>query len=274
MTPRSTYHTHTDFCDGKNTAEQMLTRAIELGCTEYGFSGHIYTVGEEDWCMSREGTEAYRREVLRLREMYGDKIKVYLGVEYDLLSDEPVEGYDYVIGSVHALMKNGVRADVDGGTYEMRLENINKLWGGDPYAFAEDYFKATTQLYARCRCDIIGHLDIVCKFNEKEKMFDERDPRYRSAALAALDEIMKTPSVIEFNTGGVFRAYRSNFYPDGFLLERIAEYGRPMVINSDTHSTDSVLFGFEEAARMLDRYGIDYYYSLDDLLKTTRSGCK
>lgn len=272
MMPLGTYHTHTNLCDGKDSAEQMLLRAIELGCSEYGFSGHIYSAGDEDWCMSRESMAEYRREVLRLREKYRDRIKVYLGIEYDFLSDEPTEGYDYVIGSVHTLLKNGLRAEVDSGTYESRLENINRAWGGDPYAFVEDYFEAVAGLYERSRCDIIGHFDVVCKYNEKESMFDEGHPRYRAAALTALDRIMQTPAVLEFNTGGTFRGYRSNFYPDGFILERIAEYGRPMIINSDTHGTDSVLFGFEEAARVLDRYGIEYYRSLDELLKDTRAG--
>lgn len=272
MIPRATYHTHTDLCDGKSSAEQMLVSAIEAGCREYGFSGHVYAAGAEEWCMSRDATEQYRREVLRLGEKYKERIRVYLGIEYDYLSDEPTDGYDYVIGSVHALMKNGVRADVDGGTYEYRLGNINRLWGGDPYAYVEDYYRAVGELYSRCRCDIIGHFDIVCKFNERERMFDEGHPRYRAAALTALDKIMSTPAVLEFNTGGVYRGYRSSFYPADFILERIAERGRPMIINSDAHDTDSVLFGIEDAARRLDEFGIKYYLSLDALLNDTRGG--
>ena len=36
----SNYHTHTCFCDGKNTPEEMVLEAIRLGCPEIGFSGH------------------------------------------------------------------------------------------------------------------------------------------------------------------------------------------------------------------------------------------
>lgn len=266
----STYHSHTSFCDGKNTAEEMLLRAVELGCPEYGFSGHVFSKGDEEWCMSREGTLAYRDEVRRLREKYKDKIRVYLGIEYDYLSEESTEPYDYVIGSVHTLLKNGVRAEVDGGSYKTRLDNINKLWGGDPYAFVEDYFAAISNIYEKTHCDVIGHFDIVNKFNQKERMFDEKHPRYIAAAKSALERLLRTPAVLEFNTGGTYRGYRDNFYPDDFLLRMIADAGKPMLISSDTHSVDSLLFGYERATRILDGYGIKYFESLDDVLKVTR----
>ncbi len=267
----SSYHTHTTFCDGKNTAEEMLLRAIKLGCPEYGFSGHGYSAGDEDWCMSKNGQELYKKEVLRLKEKYKDKIKIYIGVEHDYLSRESTEPYDYVIGSVHTILKNGVRAEVDGGTYEKRKENIKALWGADPYAFVEDYFAAIGRIYEKHRPDIIGHFDIVCKFNEKEHMFDENHPRYKAAACLALDKLLLTPAVIEFNTGAVYRGYKSDFYPADFLLRRIAESGKPMLITSDAHDTESVLFEFEQAQKKLDTYGIKYLTSMEDVLKITRA---
>ncbi len=268
----SSYHTHTAFCDGKSTAEEMLLRAIELGCPEYGFSGHVYTKGDEEWCMSKDGEEAYRAEILRLKDKYKDKIKVYLGIEYDILSEESCDMYDYVIGSVHTLVKDGVRAEVDGGTYESRAEKIKRLWAGDPYAFAEDYFSAIGGIYERVKPDIIGHFDIVCKFNQRERMFDESHPRYRAAAKAALDRLLLTPAVIEFNTGGVYRGYRSDFYPADFLLERIADAKKSVLITSDAHNRDSILFGFEKAVKKLDEFGIKYLTSMSEVLKITRNG--
>ena len=37
------YHTHTDFCDGQNTPEEMAEAAAKKGFTALGFSGHSYT---------------------------------------------------------------------------------------------------------------------------------------------------------------------------------------------------------------------------------------
>lgn len=37
---RQNLHTHTTFCDGTNTAEEMIQAARELGMDSLGFSGH------------------------------------------------------------------------------------------------------------------------------------------------------------------------------------------------------------------------------------------
>lgn len=37
------FHTHTTYCDGKNTAEEMILAAINQGFTALGFSGHSHT---------------------------------------------------------------------------------------------------------------------------------------------------------------------------------------------------------------------------------------
>ena len=70
------FHTHTTYCDGKNTPEEMVRAAIAKGMTKIGFSGHSHTAFDESYCMSTEGTEAYRQEIAALKE------KGY-NVEYD-----------------------------------------------------------------------------------------------------------------------------------------------------------------------------------------------
>ena len=38
---RGNFHTHTTFCDGMNTAEEMAAQAAAIGFTHLGFSGHM-----------------------------------------------------------------------------------------------------------------------------------------------------------------------------------------------------------------------------------------
>ena len=38
----SNYHTHTAYCDGADTPEELVLEAIRLGCPEIGFSGHSH----------------------------------------------------------------------------------------------------------------------------------------------------------------------------------------------------------------------------------------
>ena len=109
----SNYHTHSTFCDGKDTPEEMVLEAIRLGCPEIGFSGHSYTDFDETYCMSIEGTKQYKKCIRELAEKYRDRIRILLGVEQDYFSNAPTNGYDYVIGSVHYIKKDGAYLTVD-----------------------------------------------------------------------------------------------------------------------------------------------------------------
>lgn len=37
-------HTHTIYCDGKDTPEEMILAACEKGFTSLGFSGHSFSI--------------------------------------------------------------------------------------------------------------------------------------------------------------------------------------------------------------------------------------
>lgn len=37
------FHTHSTFCDGKNTPEEIVLAALEKGFVSIGFSSHGYT---------------------------------------------------------------------------------------------------------------------------------------------------------------------------------------------------------------------------------------
>ena len=101
------YHVHTSFCDGTASPAEMAAAAFRQGLSALGFSGHSHTAFDGSWCMSSAGTAAYRAEVSRLREAYAGRMKVLCGVEQDYYSEEPTQGYDYVIGSVHYLRAKG-----------------------------------------------------------------------------------------------------------------------------------------------------------------------
>ena len=54
-------HTHTSFCDGKNSPEEMVRSAVEKGFDVLGFSGHSYTPFDETYCMSLKIPGGIRR---------------------------------------------------------------------------------------------------------------------------------------------------------------------------------------------------------------------
>ena len=114
MNLRANFHTHTCLCDGADTPEEMVRAALAAGCTEIGFSGHSWLEFDPDWTMSPEAAAAYRAEVLRLKEAYADRILIRLGVEQDYCSAvDELPLYDYVIGGVHCVFRDGHYLSVD-----------------------------------------------------------------------------------------------------------------------------------------------------------------
>ena len=56
-------HMHTTYCDGKNSAEEMILAAVSVGLKTVGLSGHSFTWFDTSYCMSEENTVAYIEEV-------------------------------------------------------------------------------------------------------------------------------------------------------------------------------------------------------------------
>lgn len=254
MTPRCNLHTHTKYCDGKNTAEEMILAAIDAGFETLGFSGHSPLEGE-GWCMTEAGMTKYISEVSSLREKYADKIEIVLGLEYDTFSNCDTTTFDYIIGSVHFVKKNGVTIPVDLKADVLR-EAVRENYGGDFYAFARDYYDGMYSLLDKTKCDIVGHFDLLTKFNDGGRLFDESDARYRKYAFEALDYLLDRQPIMEINTGAIARGYRKSPYPAEFILRRISERGGRVMINSDCHAVGGIDSYFPEAVEYARSCGI------------------
>lgn len=257
------YHTHTTFCDGANTAEEMVLAAIQDGCPELGFSGHSYFSFDPSWNMSPSTMKEYQKEVLRLKEKYKDQISIRLGLEYDIQSEgvNPAD-YDYLIGAAHCVFKDGHYIPVDLGYAELS-QALSLYYDGDAYAFAEDYYKEAAKIYEKTHCQIIAHFDLVTKCIECGLALDIRNPRYRAAAEAALDTLLQAPVLFEINTGAISRGYRTTPYPDEMLLARIADAGGSVILASDSHATDTITYGFDDAMKLVKKYGLNLVSRLD-----------
>ena len=245
---KANFHTHTVYCDGKNTPEEMVQVAIKLGMTAIGFSGHSYSV-TETYGMDPEACTKYRREVLRLKEKYAGQIDIFLGLEQDSLCAAPDYHYDYLIGAVHAFFKDGHYICVDEAERTM-LYNVETHYGGDYYSYAEHYYQVLTDTVLKYNPTFIAHFDLITKFNEGNKYFDESHPRYRKAALDALHELIKAERPFEINTGAISRGYRTTPYPAPFILKEIHDLGGKIILSGDTHACDGLLCEYEAATKL------------------------
>ena len=238
-------HMHTTYCDGKNTPEEMILSAIEKGLTTVGLSGHSYT-GNQNVCgMSMENMQKYFDEVNALKEKFKDKIKVLCGIEQDSFAGFPALDFDYAIGSVHYVYKNGEYLGVD-HSEAILTNDVNKFYNGDYIAYAEDYYKQVANVLKDTNADIIGHFDLVTKFNEGYKLFDENDPRYIKAYKDAVDALIPYGKPFEVNTGAISRGYRTLPYPSSQIIDYIKQKGGKLIMSSDSHSAENIAFKFDE----------------------------
>ena len=256
LSPRMcSVHTHSTLCDGKASPEAMAAAAYAAGVRYFGVSCHSHTlIPDDEGAVLPADMTDYRAAVLALREQYAGRMEVLLGLEWDSQSDISPDGFDYWIGSVHyQRAPDGAYYAADWGEAQFSACR-DRMYGGDALAVAEGYFRNVARV-AAMRPTILGHLDLITKLNAGNRFFDEDTPRYRSAALDALHAADPGATLLEINTGGVSRGYRTAPYPALFLLREWRDMGGRIILTSDAHSTDTLVFGYDQAAELAKAAG-------------------
>lgn len=254
-------HTHSTFCDGKDTPAEMILSAKEQGFQSIGFSAHSY-MHYSNGGMKPENEALYRKEIARLKDAYADEIDIFCGLEFDMYSEVDLSGYDYLIGSVHYLLMDGVHVGFDRRTPDI-IENIIKTYfGGNGMAYAKKYYETLAHLPEYGNFDIAGHFDIITKFCEKADFFDTESKEYRMAALEALHALAEKIPFFEVNTGAISRGFRTTPYPADFILKELKALGKGIVLSSDCHDSRNLTCYFKEATERIKACGFEEIYVL------------
>ena len=264
MVYKQNLHTHTTFCDGKNTVEEMVLEAISKGFDSLGFSGHSYMSFAEEYSMSLSSEKEYKKEVIRVQEKYKDKIKIFLGLEYELFSNVPITDYQYVIGSCHYLKKDGQIIGFDRD--QQTVANIIKEhFNGDGMEYAKCYYQTLATLPQYGKFDIIGHFDLITKHADNIEFFDQNSKKYQSYALEAVNSLADKIDFFEVNTGAIARGYRKNTpYPATFILKELKRRGVGAVISSDCHNKCMLDCYFNQSEELLRQIGFKELYVLTE----------
>ncbi len=105
---RGVFHIHTTYTDGKESMEAMVEECIKLGYEYAGISDHSVSAHYANG-LSADELESQIEYIDRLNKKYADKIKIFKGVESDILPDgnldydeKTLSKLDFVIASVHS----------------------------------------------------------------------------------------------------------------------------------------------------------------------------
>lgn len=239
------YHMHSILSDGKQTYEEMIKKAIEIGLEEVGFSDHV-CLKTVEWAVSPIDIPVMTEQILELREKYQDQITVRYGIEMDYFPGKEKEiqkiisqlPLDYVIGSVHFI--GDWNFDTDKSLYGK--------WSNDELYHM--YYELIQQAAKSGLFDTIGHLDIIKKF----RVYPESDQTQLMED--TLKVIKQNGLVVELNTGGLDRPC-AELTPSPEIVEQCYFHHIPMTISSDAHSTAQLARHYETALNLMKKIGFE-----------------
>ncbi|GHU78478.1 hypothetical protein AGMMS49992_29180 [Clostridia bacterium] len=248
MRMTSNAHTHCTWCDGADSAEDMIQAALALGFDSLGFSCH--SPGE---CLHDE--QGYKADIMELKNKYSDRISIFCALEQDVSIHPRYTGYEYIIGSCHHLPKQDGAGYLDIMNGNLIADIIDQEFGGDGFAMAKAYYKYEANAMCRLRPDIVGHFDIIARHNKRLGFLDEENPQYKEAALEAFDYVLDTigeyGGMFEVNTSAFGCGERDVPYPAPFLLRHAAQRGARPIITTDCHFIKGLDAKFTETLQML-----------------------
>lgn len=222
----------------------MVLAALEKGFTALGFTAHSDMLSDP---------HAYVTEVRELAVRYSDRIRILCGLELELA--KPTDGvdrslYDYLIGSVHFI------SAPDGGFFAIDAlpedleDGVEKHFSGDWESFICSYYAAIRDTLS-VDFDIVGHPDLIRKFNTKYRFFDESSVFYRAQLEATADAIAASGKLVEVNTGAISRGWMDDAYPSKAFRELLEARGVHFILSSDAHASDALDCAFDRFSQVV-----------------------
>ncbi len=247
------YHIHGTFSsDSRIDTEELIKLAIERGYESIAFTEHFDFKPVE---IAEYGVPAYlkyHRHMTGLREKYGDRIDITIGVEageynrYGHIADAVFKYAppELVIGSIHSTK--------DDTNFSLRLK-----WAINRENLIE-YYSENLDMVKRCNIDILGHLGIHKRY--LKELPDE------SFCEDIIDEIFRTliqrGIMLEINYSPLRRNLQS-ILPEPRLLKRFCELGGERItIGSDSHRLEDFDLYYDQAISMLESLGFNYIFYL------------
>ncbi len=257
-TDRYNFHSHTQYCDGRASMEEMVKAAIDDGFEHWGFSPHSPVPIESPCNMSHDSVKSYFDEVTRLKEVYGDRISLYASMEIDYLGAEwgPSNPYfdtlplDYRIGSVHFVPSADGLVDVDGSEATF-IKKMDRYFNNDIHYVVNSFYDESIKMVEAGGFDIIGHFDKIGRNAAAFNPGIESESWYIKRVNDLIDAIIEHGPAVEINTKAWNDVRR--LFPRVEYLPRLFDAGITVLVNSDAHYPDKVDAGRATGLEVLNK---------------------
>lgn len=226
------YHTHTTYSDGKGSIEDNVKSAIAKGLKEIGIADH--GMGHLHHGLKRKNLKDIRSEVDELKDKYKGQIKIFLGVEANILScngdidvtDEDRKYFDLVLMGYHRFV--GYKSISDWSHFLFK-----GLRQKDNQYLIEKSTDAFINAVTKNKINIVTHPSDPLPIN--------------------LDRF--TPVCNEVGTSLEINCKHKNL--DNLAIEKLANMGAKLIVGSDAHTPENV-GGFDFAYNILQKANIPF----------------
>jgi histidinol-phosphatase (PHP family) len=266
------YHTHSTFCDGKESVSSFVEKARKLRFDHLGFSSHAPVPQENNFAIRDELIPDYINEIHFWKKSQSD-VKIFVGLECDFIPGVTRDfsfykqkySLDYIIGGVHLVKesKSGKLWFIDGSKRDIYDIGIQELYNGDVQKAVSAFWEQTFEMIETQRFDIIAHIDKI-KMHNQYRFFTQQENWYENLVLKALDLIKEHNVIVEINSRGLYKKRCDEFYPSDFILKEMAKRDIPCIFSSDAHKSSELLLFYDEALDKLRQNGIFRMLYLDN----------
>ena len=255
------FHSHTQFCDGRDTIDSMALAAVSAGFEHFGFSPHSPFTIPSPCNMKLADMHAYRTEIARINHVHAGKCKFYTGLEIDYLGPEcgPASqlysdmNLDFAIGSVHFIRnRRDEYVDID-GHFDAFSRKMSQYFDNDIRYVVEEYYRASRNMLDAGGFDILGHFDKIGQNASYYSPGIEDESWYQDIVSDYIDRIIDSGTIIEINTKA--REEHKRFFPGERYWKRLVDAGVPIAVNSDAHYAARVNASRPEALSILRSLG-------------------
>lgn len=243
------------FCrHAKGTLDEVLARAHAVGFSTFGLSEHAPRYRARDLFPDEADLQPadlvatfarYVEEADRQRRAWAGRMEVLVGFESEVVPEDwgPImrqlradARIDYVVGSVHTVGGECIDLSAE------RTAALAEALGGRE-ALQRAYFDELTAMIEAFRPDVIGHLDLIRKFDGAAPAFS---PTIWPHIERALEAARAAGAALDVNASPARRGM-GPVYPLPAILARAHAMGVPVTLGDDSHGPADVGVGLEAA---------------------------
>lgn len=264
------YHTHTTYCDGKDTIAHFVQEAIEKGFDHLGFSSHSPLPIETSFAIAEEQIPDYVKDICFWREEQ-DRVQLFAGLECDFIPGESQSfssfknryNLDFIIGGVHLVKPLNTEGlwFIDGSKRETYDDGLSALFNREIRKAVTRFWEQTFEMIETETFDIVAHIDKI-KMHNQDRFFREDEPWYLTLVDRALELVREHNLILEINSRGIYKGRCLHFYPSDYILKEAARKDIPFVVSSDAHKEGELGALYPESIEQLKAHGIKELYAL------------